>query len=101
MKTITAYETKDGKIFKDKEAAEDHEYILSLPSDKALGLSKRENEIYNLLISTDLQNVEIAKNLDISESCIKKHCKSIYEKCGVQDRISLIMNTRKLERGIA
>lgn len=40
------------------------------------------------LLKVGLKNIEIAQKLDISINTVKKHIKDIYEKLGVNDRLS-------------
>ena len=91
MQTITAYKTKDGKLFTDFDEAEDHEYMLDngLIFDNK-ELSKREKELTKLLIRTPLSNSEIAEVLNITERTVKAHTSNIYRKFGINSRIELI-----------
>ena len=52
-------------------------------------VSKREAEVIQLLLD-GLTASEIAKQLYISESTVKKHLQSIYEKTDVRNRVELI-----------
>jgi DNA-binding CsgD family transcriptional regulator len=53
-------------------------------------LTKRENQIYEILISTDFKNQEIADKLFISKRTVKFHAGRIYIKQGVTGRLQLI-----------
>ncbi len=65
-------------------------YQLSTPLNKPWVsiLTKRENEVLNILIS-GMTNKQIADCLTISQNTVKKHLKNIYEKLGVQSRREL------------
>jgi LuxR family maltose regulon positive regulatory protein len=54
------------------------------------GLSKREQEVYDLLVA-GMSNREIAKALFISEVTVKVHVRHIYEKLGVHSRAQAIV----------
>lgn len=56
---------------------------------RRFGLSKRELEVANL-VCQGLKNSQIADHLFISESTVEKHLYSIYNKCGVNKRTSLV-----------
>jgi len=56
-------------------------------------LSVREKDVLAVLVS-GASNKEIAKELDITERTVKAHLSSIFQKTGVQDRISLILKAR-------
>jgi LuxR family maltose regulon positive regulatory protein len=53
-------------------------------------LTNREYEIYEILISTDFNNQEIADKLFISLHTVKFHAGRIYIKQGVTGRLQLI-----------
>jgi DNA-binding CsgD family transcriptional regulator len=53
-------------------------------------LTKREVQIYEILISTDFNNQEIADKLFISKQTVKFHAGRIYIKQGVTGRLQLI-----------
>lgn len=53
-------------------------------------LSKREHEVLNVL-TEGKSNKEIARSLDITERTVKAHLSSIFQKTGVQDRVSLVL----------
>lgn len=53
-----------------------------------LGLTKRETEIATL-ISLGYSNREIAEELIISETTVKKHVSNIFEKTGIERRDEL------------
>jgi len=58
------------------------------------GLTKREQEIV-LLIQAGKSNRDIAAELYISETTVKKHVSNIFEKTGVKRRGQLIMQGKK------
>lgn len=53
-------------------------------------LTKREHEII-FLLSEALQNKQIANRLSISETTVRHHLTSIFEKLGVGNRLELIV----------
>lgn len=57
-----------------------------------MGLTKREIEVA-LLILKDLSNVEIATELFISETTVKRHITNIFKKVGIQARGELKKNS--------
>ena len=93
MKTITAYQTNDNKIFESLEEAEDHEYFISYEEANDFHLTDREQETFNYLTKTDLQTNSIAEKMGVSPRTIKAFCSSIYKKSNVTDRISLLIKT--------
>lgn len=52
------------------------------------GLSRREVEVAQLLYSSQSSTKEIALSLNISTNTVATHIKHIFEKCGVNSRIS-------------
>jgi len=54
-------------------------------------LSDREREVVTWLY-TPLSQKEIADRLHISERTVKHHCRAIYVKLGIADRIELMAN---------
>jgi len=93
MKTITAYQTKDNRVFTDLEEAEDHEYFIALVEPNDFHLTEREQEVFNFLTKTDLQTSSIAKKMGVTPRTIKAFCSSIYKKTEVKDRVSLLIKT--------
>lgn len=61
---------------------------------KAAGLTKRETEIA-LLICRGYSNREIAEDLIISETTVKKHVSNIFEKTKISRREELLVALRK------
>jgi len=57
---------------------------------KIATLTKREHEIISLL-SGGLQNRPIADRLSISETTVRHHLTSIFDKLGVANRLELIV----------
>ena len=57
-------------------------------------LSKREHEVLSVLV-TGASNKEIARSLEITERTVKAHLSSIFQKTGVQDRVSLVLLMNK------
>lgn len=53
-----------------------------------LGLTSRQTEIAELVLRGK-SNAQIAKDLSITESTVKKHLNSIYAKANVKNRIML------------
>ncbi|MBR1741226.1 MAG: helix-turn-helix transcriptional regulator [Lachnospiraceae bacterium] len=60
-----------------------------------LGLTKRETEVA-LLIQKDFSNAEIAAELFISETTVKKHVTNIFGKAGIKARGELKEMIRNL-----
>ncbi|MDE6068908.1 MAG: helix-turn-helix transcriptional regulator, partial [Treponemataceae bacterium] len=65
------------------------------------GLSRREIEVAELLYSKQSSTKEIASQLNISENTVATHIKHIFEKCGVNSRISFykLMNEKITRKG--
>lgn len=63
-------------------------------SDWQTTLSRRENEVYALLLN-GLSNKEISTDLYIAESTVKKHVQNILKKANMDNRASLIKNKKK------
>jgi DNA-binding NarL/FixJ family response regulator len=91
MQKVTAYKTNDNKFFDTFEDAEEHEYLLTLKHNDTT-LTERENEIFNLLVSTSLGVKELAELLHITQRTIKAHCSRIYSAKGVKNRLNLVLN---------
>ncbi len=70
---------------------------LSRQSQSGEFLSERELEVLRLM-ATGAANKSIAAQLCISESTVKTHVQSIFQKLGVGDRTEAV--TRSLQRGI-
>ena len=70
------------------EEAESEQF--SVESLQLLGLTKRESEVL-FWVAKDKSLVEIAKLLGMSDRTVKKHLEHIYEKFGVQTRLSAVM----------
>jgi DNA-binding NarL/FixJ family response regulator len=59
-------------------------------------LTKREKEVL-LLLSTGLNNKDIAEKLFIEEQTVRNHVSMIYSKIGVHDRIELMLMVNKIK----
>jgi DNA-binding CsgD family transcriptional regulator len=66
----------------------------SVESLQLLGLTKRESEVL-FWVAKDKSLVEVAKLLGMSDRTVKKHLEHIYEKFGVQTRLSAVMYALK------
>ena len=92
MTEVTAYKTNDGKLFEDKEKANDYEFMLEcgfIETNKSL--TDREQKIFNYLVKTDLTNEAISKVFNVSVRTIKAHVSSILNKYKVKNRLELIV----------
>lgn len=78
-----------------KETARDTEY--TMPVGK---LTRRESEIVEL-VSQGLQNKKIAERLFISETTVRHHLTSIYDKLSVTNRLELMRHTYRGQLAIA
>ena len=58
-------------------------------------LTKREKEIFNLLI-TNKTTKEIAKKLGISEKTVRNHISNVMQKLGVKGRACAVIELIKL-----
>ena len=63
---------------------------------RQLGLSKREYEILQL-INQGLSNQDIAQQLFLSESTVKKHVSNLFLKLDVQRRTEAVKRAKELE----
>ena len=73
---------------------------MQAPKSLALGptysvLNKREGEILEM-IGRGMNNMEIAKALDLSEATIKHYVTPLFRKIGVQDRTDAALKVRGL-----
>lgn len=59
-------------------------------------LTKREKEVFDLLISTKSTN-EIAKILNISEKTVRNHISNVMQKLGVKGRALAVVELLKLK----
>ena len=66
----------------------------SVESLQLLGLTKRESEVL-FWVAKDKSLIEVASLLGISDRTAKKHLEHIYEKFGVQTRLSAVMYALK------
>ncbi|MFY7965780.1 MAG: response regulator transcription factor [Chitinophagaceae bacterium] len=57
-------------------------------------LTEKEKKVYKLL-SKGLLDKEIAKELDVTTDAVKKHCKSIYAKIEVRNRVEAAVKWNK------
>ena len=58
-------------------------------------LTKREKEIFNLLIQNKTTR-EIAKKLDINEKTVRNHISNVIQKLDVKGRVAAVMVLVKL-----
>lgn len=58
-------------------------------------LSKRELQVYDLLVGTPLTQAQIGEKLHVAERTAKFHARHIYMKSGVSNRLELIFKDRK------
>lgn len=82
---VMAYgeDTRGGEMQKEERAASDSYQVW-----RKLGLTRREQEIA-ILVCQGRSNREIAENLYIAESTVKKHLSNIFEKLGIDRRDQL------------
>lgn len=83
----------------DKEKKESSEHYSEIPSHetcRAAGLTRRESEIA-VLICRGYSNREIADDLVISETTVKKHVSNIFEKTEINRREELAAALKKKE----
>ena len=59
-------------------------------------LTKREKEIFNLLIKNK-STKEISKKFNISEKTIRNHISNVMQKLSVNNRVSAVVELIKLE----
>lgn len=95
IKTITAYQTNDNRMFTSLEEADDHEYSLEYCLQGNSTLTRREQETFNYLTKTDLQTNLIAEKMGVTPRTIKAFCTSIYKKLEVKDRLGLLIKSLK------
>ncbi len=65
------------------------EIVIKTSIIKELDLTRRESEIFELLLE-DLPNKDIAEQLYIAETTVKKHVQNILKKCECGNRLELI-----------
>ena len=63
---------------------------LKVSAEQFAALSARQQQVANLVFK-GLSNRAIAAKLDITEGTVKSHLHSIYDKLGIQSRISLMI----------
>lgn len=68
-----------------------------IPVEVARLLTPREREVVLALIG-GLSNKECARKLDITERTVKAHLSSVFEKCGVRDRVQLLVRLAEMSR---
>lgn len=78
-----------------KPAAQDTEYPVQVGK-----LTRRESEIVEL-VSLGLQNKKIAERLFISETTVRHHLTSIYDKLSVTNRLELMHHTYRRHLAVA
>lgn len=54
-------------------------------------LTQRERDLYNLLTTTSMDIKTMADYLGIKQQTIKTHCRNIYDKLCVNNRIELLI----------
>lgn len=70
---------------------------LSAPmTPRAAAITAREREIIQALATTGGSNREIAENLQIAESTVKRHLASVYDKLGTHTRIQTVRQAELL-----
>ncbi len=83
--------TGDKNETKGKEPEEDSNKMTMDEICEKFSFTPREAEIFNILVSTEKKNQEIADDLEISRRSLQTHISSIYEKTGVNSRAGLIL----------
>ncbi len=73
---------------KHEKSEESREYVIK-SKIKALNLTRRESEIFELLL-LDLPNKEVSDKLYIAEATVKKHVQNILKKAECGNRLELI-----------
>ncbi len=58
---------------------------------KRYGLTRREAEVFDIILKSDANPKELAAELFISERMLYRHLNSIYEKTGTSSRIGLLL----------
>lgn len=97
QKRNAAYDIQQVKQNKEQQEREDAAQLKCQEVQHSFtdcGLTKREQEIV-LLIQAGKSNRDIAAELYISETTVKKHVSNIFEKTGVKRRGQLIMQGKK------
>lgn len=59
--------------------------------DKALALSPRQSEILRMVFGSR-SDKQIASELGIAHSTVRMHLQRLYAKCGVSDRVELVLH---------
>jgi two-component system, NarL family, nitrate/nitrite response regulator NarL len=88
----------DGRFWVDAEAHADVESCLRLllgrnrleRDDNDFGLTPRERDILTALVE-GLSNRDIAVRCGVSEVTVKHHLNSVFEKCGMSNRVELVL----------
>ena len=64
-------------------------YARPVPAPAVAGLTARETDVLAHLLARR-RDVEIASALTISEATVRSHCRAVYRKLGVADRVQLL-----------
>jgi DNA-binding NarL/FixJ family response regulator len=88
----------DGRFWLDADAHADVESCLRLllkrtrleRDDNDFGLTPRERDILSALVE-GLSNRDIAVRCGVSEVTVKHHLNSVFEKCGMSNRVELVL----------
>ena len=73
-----------------------NEFVLNQERQRALGITRRELEILEL-IASGLSNREIAEKLFVSENTIKTHSSRVFDKLGVKRRTQAVQAGKEMQ----
>ena len=71
-------------------------HILSLGGVMNTLLTKREKEIFTLLVD-NYTTIQISKKLNISEKTVRNHISNVIQKLGVKSRIQAVLELIKMK----